>query len=312
MEVVGVTLGDVTVEHKLFDGVNFPILCPGNVSDHLEKIRKLKYKESDVFIMSYPRSGTHWVREIVAMLLKGKAEYIVNDNIDFPLELLDIDTIEREASPRIFYSHMPFRFLPQDHIERNGKVIGCFRNPKDVITSSFHFLNNLITSNLNWDAFCDAALNGNVTYGSWFDWRDNWKTTLKQHAENPPLTVTYEDTSKDLRKQIGRIADYLEVTYTEALINDIAHMCEFKNMKAAKSRQKSDMMKRIDDGIHQLDGVELDNINENIVQNSVVRKGIVGDWKSIFTSDQIEKFNAMYRHRSIPDHQLEFKEYLED
>ncbi|XP_033764059.1 sulfotransferase family cytosolic 1B member 1-like isoform X2 [Pecten maximus] len=274
MEVVGVTLGKIEVQHKRFEGVNFPILCDGNVSDQLEKIQNLTYRKGDVFIMSYPRSGTHWVREIVTMLMKGKAEYMVKDYMDFPIELLDIDAVETEASPRVLYSHMPYRYLPKEHLAQNGKVIGCFRDPKDVMASSFHFLNNLLANSISWDIFFEAGLKGDVTYGSWFEWRDQWKTALEQHENNPPLTVQYEEASKNLAAHVTRIAEYLQVTYTDDLIEDIAHACEFKNMKAAKSKTKANMMKRIDEGIRKSETISLGDVNEDILENSAIRKAL--------------------------------------
>ncbi|XP_033744349.1 sulfotransferase family cytosolic 1B member 1-like [Pecten maximus] len=312
MEILSIPLGEKALYHKVYEGNKFPDICPGNVADHLEKIRNMECRHDDVFIMSYPRSGTHWIREIVAMLMKGKAEYIVNDNIDFPIELLDMHTIVNEPSPRVFYSHMPFRYLPRDHLARNGKVIGCFRNPKDVMTSAFHFFNN-ISFQVEWETYFNVLLEGNGPYGCWFAWRDQWGRVLDDQTEVPPLTVTYEDTSRNLERQVQKIADYLGVPYTENLITDITHACEFNNMKSAKTQTKSNMMKRIKDAVQDLETSTSEDVNRNRGgHNTIIRKGTVGDWKTLFTKEQKQRFNTVYRNKTLPGIRLDFKGYIED
>ncbi|XP_021360529.1 sulfotransferase 1C2-like [Mizuhopecten yessoensis] len=82
-------------------------------------------------------------------------------------------------------------------------------------------------------------------------------------------------------------------------------------MRDAKSKKKANMMERIEEGIQQSDRIVLKDVKENISENSVIRKGIVGDWKSLFTPEQTDRFNTLYRQRALPSHPLEFKEYLE-
>ncbi|XP_060071802.1 sulfotransferase 1B1-like [Ylistrum balloti] len=312
MEILRIPVGDKTLSHKVFEGNKFPDICPGNVADHLEKIRNMAYRHDDVFIMSYPRSGTHWLREIVFMLMKGRAEYIIDDNIDFPIELLDMDTIEKEASPRIFYSHMPFQYLPRDHLARNGKVIGCVRNPKDVMASAFHYFNN-VAFEVEWDTYFNVLLEGNAPYGCWFAWRDQWGRMLEQQREHPPLTITYEDTSRNLEGQVRRISEYLGLSYSDDLIEDITHACKFNNMKLAKTRTKSNMMKRIKDAVQDLETATIEDVNRNRGgHNTVIRKGTVGDWKTLFTTEQKQKFNTVYKNKTLAGSQLDFDGYFED
>lgn len=42
---------------KTYDGVNFPPNVPGNVKDHMEAVKNLKYKEGDIFFGTYPKCG---------------------------------------------------------------------------------------------------------------------------------------------------------------------------------------------------------------------------------------------------------------
>lgn len=86
-----------------------------------------------------PLSGSHWVWEIVGMLLRGEATYVKEGKESMFLEALDdLDTINQMASPRPLNTHVPFRWLPRRHIENGGRIVHVVRNPKDVAVSMFY------------------------------------------------------------------------------------------------------------------------------------------------------------------------------
>ena len=119
--------------------------------------------------------GTHWVREIVSMLVRGRAEY-ASDPLH-SLDFYDSSSIDKLPSPRIlqvthwltdclhdvtlstlcasyydvrtcsnisfgFQSHLPYRYLPND-IKKQGKIILVSRNPKDTAVSLYCMLKRL-------------------------------------------------------------------------------------------------------------------------------------------------------------------------
>ena len=73
------------------------------------------------------------------MLLKQKAEYSKEPKECFFLEILpDLTVVQSMPSPRQLNTHMPYRWLPIQHIQNGGKIVHVMRNPKDVCVSMYH------------------------------------------------------------------------------------------------------------------------------------------------------------------------------
>lgn len=87
-------------------------------------------------------SGTHWIWEVVCMLIKGSTEYMKEVKEFLFLEAIpDLGAIESLRSPRPLNTHLPYRWMPKQHIENGGKIIHVIRNPKDVAVSMYyHYL----------------------------------------------------------------------------------------------------------------------------------------------------------------------------
>lgn len=88
----------------------------------------------------YAFVGTHWLWEILFMLKNGKAEYTKEVKETAFLEFIeDFESLNRKPSPRVINTHVPYRWLPAEHKQNGGKIVHAFRNPKDVMVSSFFF-----------------------------------------------------------------------------------------------------------------------------------------------------------------------------
>uniref|UniRef100_K1PIQ0 Estrogen sulfotransferase n=1 Tax=Magallana gigas TaxID=29159 RepID=K1PIQ0_MAGGI len=59
------------------------------VEARLNAIKHLETRPTDILLAIYPKSGTHWVWEIVWMLLNGRAEYIKEGKESLFLEAMD-------------------------------------------------------------------------------------------------------------------------------------------------------------------------------------------------------------------------------
>ena len=66
------------------------------------------------FENSFSISGTHWVFEIISMLLNGKAETIPHSKGKLMLEAVPKSELEKCPSPRVLNSHLPLTMLPKD------------------------------------------------------------------------------------------------------------------------------------------------------------------------------------------------------
>ena len=136
-----------------------------------ERIRTFKIRPSDVWIMTYPKSGTNWMSEIAWQIehgvkpdcdgvdflkripgferdvttfdINGKnifADKSVRDYFDMkPMQ--NFDRIDQTEGTRVIKSHLPMCLAPPDLLG-TAKIIYVARNPKDVAVSAFHYHDN--------------------------------------------------------------------------------------------------------------------------------------------------------------------------
>nr|XP_022332641.1 estrogen sulfotransferase-like isoform X2 [Crassostrea virginica]XP_022332642.1 estrogen sulfotransferase-like isoform X2 [Crassostrea virginica]XP_022332643.1 estrogen sulfotransferase-like isoform X2 [Crassostrea virginica] len=266
---------------KRFDQFSFPYAFPGNVRDHLKKIANMKTREGDVLISTYPKSGTHWVREIVSMLVRGRAEY-ASDPLH-SLDFYDSSSIDKLPSPRILQSHLPYRYLPND-IKKQGKIILVSRNPKDTAVSLYCMLKRLTFMFSSFSGSFHALLHcifysDKFPYGNWFDFVKDWDKVLRQDNRGCKiLHLEFEDMKQDLKSNVRKISDFLELNHDEEFINNVAEKCTFKNMKNGKESNPQAYWKDCT-----LDG-----------KMPIFRKGDVGDWRNWFSDKDNDKFDKEY------------------
>lgn len=112
-------------------------------------------------------TGTHWVWEIITMLLKQKAEYHPLTREHVFLDVIDdLSSLDTLSSPRVFNTHMPYRWLPREHFKAGRKVVNVIRNPKDVAVSWYchwHSSNELGCGSISWSEFFEEVVMGQCT-----------------------------------------------------------------------------------------------------------------------------------------------------
>lgn len=180
----------------------------------------------DVFIVSYPKSGTTWMQMIVHQLLSDDVDFEhINEVVPF-FEMKYVNGDQRVTQIEgPVKSHLDYRQIPKG----NGKYIYIYRDGRDVALSYYHHYIRYLFFQGNFDDFFDMFLAANVTYGSWFDHVASW---MENKRELDCLFVAYEDLLGDLYGQIALIAEFLCVPVNEKKIADIASKSSFEFMKA--------------------------------------------------------------------------------
>ncbi|XP_066267805.1 sulfotransferase 6B1-like [Branchiostoma lanceolatum] len=105
-----------------YQGILFPVMVP---RESLEAMKTFEIRDDDVVIVSYPKSGTNWMYEVVYKILGGKNENTSPKAPEFlPPEKQQPYYIElRESpSPRLMHTHLHFRLAPPGLAAPSTKV----------------------------------------------------------------------------------------------------------------------------------------------------------------------------------------------
>ncbi|XP_077977523.1 sulfotransferase 1C2-like [Glandiceps talaboti] len=257
-----------------FEGVPFlSCLFP---ADNLLAIKTFEVREDDIFIITYPKSGTTWMQQILYLILNSESmDKAQNLPMTKRVPFLEItrdgvpqhEYISSMTSPRAINTHLPDHLLPSQIWVKKPKIIYVARNPKDVMVSYFEFK----LEPMSWNEWFGNFLEGKVNHGSWFDHVPKW---WSRRNDNNVLFILYEDMIKNHRKQVQNVANFLGKALSEDVIDEITKRSSFMYMKNQNVSTDTLVFER---------------------QNSMLRKGIVGDWKNYFTVEQNERFDNEYK-----------------
>ncbi|XP_072463548.1 sulfotransferase 2B1 isoform X2 [Notamacropus eugenii] len=267
-----------------YKGINFPVglYAPETIS-YVEK--DFKVRDDDIFIVTYPKSGTIWMIEILSIMLKDGdpswARSVPNwERAPWCETVLGSLSIMQKTTPRLISSHLPIQLFPRDFFNSKAKVIYIIRNPRDVLVSLYHYYK--IAGHLkdpgSLDQFLQDFLNGEVQFGSWFDHIKGW---MRMEGKDNFLLITYEELQEDLRGSVQRISEFLDHPLEEAALDSVVQNSTFRTMK------ENTMC-----NFTLLPSILLDQR-----QGAFLRKGVCGDWKNHFTETQCEVFDQSYREQ---------------
>ena len=191
-------------------------------------------RPDDVFISSYPRSGTtltQWIVHLLAHPEQSEPDHLTQVSPWFERSLaigeLTATTLESFPAPRVFKSHLPREWLPD-----GARYIYVERDPRDVLVSYYHFYRAYLGFEGSFDDFYARFMAGRVQYGSWFDHVAGWRS----HAGEANVhIIRYEDLIGDRRGSIARIAALLDWDRDDAWIDHVFEESSFEAMKQRES-----------------------------------------------------------------------------
>ncbi|KAJ8023693.1 Amine sulfotransferase [Holothuria leucospilota] len=284
----------------LFDKNGFPL--PANTSeDFMKELHDMKVREDDIFVVTYPKSGTHWMQEIVHLILvEGHGEMLDSRHRQVVIEVADARSISPEAvaangpilrlmksapSPRVLTTHVPSSFLPKQQRETPRKLIYVYRHPKDVIVSYYHFMlkileictgEKVVHSKQQFANFFDLFISGKFQYGSWFD----HVTGYYEYRDNVNfLAISFEAMKKDLRAAVQEIASFIGQHLDDASVGRVVEGASLNSMKKS-FRKDQDQNKAL---------------GKNVLNTELfVNKGQMRQWKDYFTAEQNQRVDHLF------------------
>ncbi|XP_042590814.1 sulfotransferase 2B1-like [Cyprinus carpio] len=271
--------------YSVYKGVYLPT--------HLHPPESLKYCEEftfrpdDILIVTYPKSGTTWMQEVVPLIVsEGDLTPVLTvpnwDRVPWLEEHRAILlNLEQRPSPRVFATHFHHHMMNESYFKTKPRVIYLMSDCKDVFTSSYYYygMASYLVKPGTQDEFMEKFLDGNVMFGSWFDHVKGW---INAEEKDSILHIFYEEMIADLKGSVEKIAKFLGKSLSQDVMEKIADHCVFKNMKQNKMSNFSLVPNEFMDQ----------------KKSEFMRKGIAGDWKNHFTEAQEQRFNAVYKEKT--------------
>ncbi|XP_060521816.1 sulfotransferase 1B1-like isoform X2 [Cylas formicarius] len=274
---------------------------PSGYAKEAENFYNFELRPDDVFIITFPRSGTTWTQEMVWLLCNNldfahasqlpltervpflefncfvhpdtKAQFLKENKHDPEKSKLvkQIDypawkSLSHAPDRRFIKTHLPFSLLPPDLLKVGCKVIYIARNPKDVAVSFYHLNRSIRTQGYTGDfpkywAYFQNNLQPWTPY--WEHIKEGWS---RKHEKNM-LFMFYEDMNKNPRNGLVQVANFLEQSYTNDQLDKLEEHLRIDNFRQNKS-VNYDILKDL--------GIFLST------EGDFIRKGKTGGWKDYF------------------------------
>ncbi|XP_055346539.1 sulfotransferase 1B1-like [Paramacrobiotus metropolitanus] len=255
--------------------------------ESLPVVERFQANDKDICIASFPKSGTNLMAAIVWMILHDgdpKVPHLEYALPGMPPNMLPANTLNKQAGPRVFYTHLGYNALPES-IKTHAKVIYIARNPKDVIVSTNYFFRALkfkqFTGTVQ-ETF-QSFMNNVCAFGPYFDHVAGYRRHVSDMANL--FFITYEEMVQDVENIIKRVARFLGKELDNMQISNIMRCCSREQMQNNHTTNLAHL--------HQLGLMDF-NVSP------FMRKGIIGDWKNHFSPElnrQVDKWIEQEQQR---------------
>lgn len=253
------------------------------------------FREDDVVVSTYAKSGTTWTQQIVGQLIfQGDPNVRVAEispwlDLRVPPKEIKLPEVEAQTHRRFLKTHLPVDALVFSPL---AKYIYIGRDGRDVVWSMY---NHHVGANEQWY----AALNDTpgrvgppigppagdvVTYfrdwlatdgGQWWPFWENVRSWWQIRQLPNVLLLHYTDLKADLPAQIERVARFLDITVPTERWASIVEHCTF------------DWMKQHAEQSAPLGGVFWDG-----GARTFINKGTNGRWLDLLTPEDVAAYDA--------------------
>ncbi|KAK3442879.1 cytosolic sulfotransferase 12 [Eucalyptus grandis] len=260
--------------------------------------RHFRAQDTDILLVTTPKSGTTWLKAILFALL-NRTKYsgsgsqgqhpLLNHNPHDLVPFLELKLyVEQDTPdlaslppPRLFATHLPYQSLPQPVRDSKCKLVYLCRNPKDTCVSLWHFTNKLRPKERGENSLqesLDRFCRGVSLFGPYWDHVLGYHKASSETPEKV-LFLKYEDMKEDPYANLRRLAGFLECPFSqeelrEGMVDEILRLCSFDNLSGLEVNKRG----------------KLASGEEN---KAFFRRGEVGDWVNYLSVDIAEKIDRV-------------------
>uniref|UniRef100_A0ACD6ABH7 Uncharacterized protein n=1 Tax=Avena sativa TaxID=4498 RepID=A0ACD6ABH7_AVESA len=265
-----------------------------NVVNAMVIKQHLKARDTDVFLATFPKCGTTWLKALVfAALRRSTAGPAVAPlAAHSPHQLVPflesqvftngrIPDLSSLPAPRLLMTHIPSVSLPECIFASGCKVVYLCRDPKDCFVSLWHFLNKFAPS--PWDIgeafapFCDGV----SLFGPFWEhalgyWR--WQVERPEQL----LFLTYEELAADTLGQLRRLTEFIGCPFTAeeqeaGMDREIVEACTMERLAGLEVNRSG----------------KTQMTESSVANNIFFRRGVVGDWKNNLTLEMARRIDKI-------------------
>jgi hypothetical protein len=198
----------------------------------------------DVFVMTYAKSGTNWMMQIVHQLIHhGKGEFDHIHNVvpwpdaklmspmmrDYAIPLDQATEWQTAPEPRrVIKTHFNWELLPYSE---EARYIAVIRDPKDVFVSAYFFIkgSGMGAATPSVDTMYRLFLADKFLLGG--SWPGNAAGYWAQRHRPNVLVVSFASMKRDLEGTVRRVAAFLDIRVPEEVIRSVCDKASFDYMK---------------------------------------------------------------------------------
>jgi aryl sulfotransferase len=256
---------------------------------------ELEFRDDDIVVATYAKSGTTWMQQIISQLLfDGTEDLEVAEmspwlDLRVPPKEIKLPVVEAQEHRRFLKSHLPLDALV---FSPKAKYLYIGRDVRDVVWS---FYNHHVNANQTWyEALNDTpGLVGppmvpprgdireyflewleNDGYPLWPFWESISSWWEVRDLPNVQM-LHFSELKADMPGQIRRIAEFLEIPIHEESWERILLYCSFDYMKQHATKSTP------------LGGAFWDGGAQVFVN-----KGVNGRWTDVLTAEDVERYRS--------------------
>jgi len=222
-------------------------------------VRHRSFAPADAFVAAYPRSGSTWLRFLLAELLSGQGSQFGTVN-----ELIPQVGHHQRSRPilpgggRLIKTHESYR-------SQYRRTVYLVRDARDVALSEHAYQTALGIFHGGFDQYLVSFLSGNVNgYGAWHKHVASWLDSPLVSTGNL-LLVKFDDLRLKTAATLKSILDFLNVEIDGNVIHSAVEANSLERMRAKEKHSPQRASKR----------------------GQFVRSGAVGGWRERYSPDQL-------------------------